>query len=75
MGRAFAQLAWPDGSIPDLAEGSYWQDSIYDPEICQAFEILHAAQPEQIFAWTLRSAYERQGAAARQLGSAAVWAG
>jgi hypothetical protein len=63
MGTAFASLAWPDGVIPDLAEGSYWQDSIYDPEICQAFEMLHATQPELIFAQTLHTAYQRQGAA------------
>ena len=68
MGGAFAQLAWPDGSIPDISDGSYWQDSIYDPEICQSFEILHAVErsvvpPENGFAWTLRAAYERQGVA------------
>lgn len=70
MGSAFAELAWPDGSIPDIGEGSYWQDSIYDPEVCQSFEILHAAsqssikkQPEKQFAWTLQTAYERQGVA------------
>ncbi|RMF03930.1 MAG: hypothetical protein D6768_04690 [Chloroflexi bacterium] len=62
MGCAFAQLAWPDGSIPDLSDGSYWQDSIYDSEICQAFEILNAAQPRNKFAWILRAAYRRQNA-------------
>ncbi len=61
MGNAFTHLAWADGSIPDLAEGSYWRNSIFDSEICQAFELLHAAQPEHLFAWTLRTAYERQG--------------
>ncbi len=63
MGCAFAKLAWPDGSIPDLAEGSYWQDSIYDTEIIQVFEMLHAIQPEPVFARTLNAAYRRQGAA------------
>lgn len=62
MGCALARLAWPDGSIPDLADGSYWQNSVYDPEICQAYEILHAHQPENTFAWTLRKAYARQTA-------------
>ena len=63
MGSAFASLAWPDGTIPDLAEGSYWQDSIYDPEIYQSFEMLYAAQAEPVFAQTLRTAYKRQGVA------------
>ncbi len=63
MGCAFAQLTWPDGSIPDLSDGSYWQDSIYDSEICQVFEILDGLHPENIFAWTLRSAYARRNAA------------
>ncbi|GAB4262985.1 MAG: heparinase II/III family protein [Candidatus Promineifilaceae bacterium] len=63
MGCAFAKLAWPDSSIPDLAEGSYWQDSIYDPEIIQVFEILYAVQPKPIFARTLNAAYRRRGAA------------
>ena len=62
MGYTLAQLAWPDGSIPDLSEGSYWQDSIYDSEICQAFEILNAVQPDQEFVWMLRNAYERREA-------------
>ena len=62
MGYALAHLAWPDGAIPDLAEGSYWRDSIYDSEICLAFEMLHAVQPEELFAWTVRAAYERRGA-------------
>ena len=62
MGCAFANLAWPDGAIPDLAEGSYWQDSIYDPEIWQVFEILHANQPQPLFAQTIHAAYQRRGA-------------
>lgn len=62
MGCALAQLTWPDGSIVDVAEGSYWQNSIYDPEICQVFELLYSKYPEQPIAWVLRSAYERQGA-------------
>ena len=63
MGCALAQLAWPDGSIADIADGSYWQGSIYDPEICQAFEILNGAQPEPAFATVLQAAYARRGAA------------
>lgn len=61
MGQAFAQLAWPDGTIPDLADGSYWQNSIYDPEICQTYEILNARYPDPQFIRTMRAAYERQG--------------
>ncbi|MBE2220717.1 MAG: heparinase II/III family protein [Anaerolineae bacterium] len=63
MGCAFAQLAWPDGSIVDLGDGSYWQDSIYDSEICQAYEILNSAAPEPLFAAALSAAYTRRGAA------------
>jgi len=63
MGCAFAQLSWPDGSIADIADGSYWQGSIYDPEIWQVYEILNGAEPKQLFASTLHAAYERSGAA------------
>lgn len=62
MGCAFAQLSWPDGSIVDLADGSYWQNSIYDPEIWQVYEILYSTQPELRFADTLLAVYERTGA-------------
>ena len=62
MGCAFAHLAWPDGAMPDLSDGSYWQNSIFDPEICQAYEILYAHQPEDSFAWTLQNGYNRQEA-------------
>jgi hypothetical protein len=61
MGQAFAQLAWPDGTIPDMADGSYWQNSIYDPEICQTYEILKAHYPDPQFVRTLSAAYARQG--------------
>ena len=62
MGCALTQLAWPDGSIADIGDGSYWQGSIFDPEICQAFEILNGEQPEPAFTKTLQAAYARRGA-------------
>lgn len=63
MGRALAQLAWPDGSLPDLGEGSYWQDSIYTIELIQAFELLSSRQPNALFEATLHNTYILAGKA------------
>lgn len=62
MGCALTKMTWPDGSMIDAAEGSYWQNSIYDSELCQVFEMLHGRAPDPVFAWALQSAYERQDA-------------
>ncbi|MEM7801871.1 MAG: alginate lyase family protein, partial [Chloroflexota bacterium] len=60
MGEALASLIWPDGSLPDISEGSYWQQSIYDIELCQSFEILNRQFPEKGFGQLLQAAYDRE---------------
>lgn len=60
MGRAVASLAWPDGSLPDISEGSYWQDSIYDPELIQVYEILDGQAAGDEFQQVLAAAYDRE---------------
>ncbi|MFK7801309.1 MAG: heparinase II/III family protein [Anaerolineae bacterium] len=60
MGLAVANLAWPDGSLPDISEGSYWQDSIYDPELIQVYEILDGQSADGEFQQVLAAAYSRE---------------
>ncbi|MEM8857185.1 MAG: heparinase II/III family protein [Chloroflexota bacterium] len=60
MGLAVASLAWPDGSLPDISEGSYWQDSIYDPELIQVYEILDGQSDNDCFQHVLAAAYARE---------------
>ncbi len=60
MGLAVASLAWPDGSLPDISEGSYWQDSIYDPELIQVYEILSGWSEDEQFQHVLAAAYTRE---------------
>ena len=60
MGKAMADLVWPDGSLPDISEGSYWPQSIYDPEICQVYEILYGQVADNDFAHVLQGAYTRE---------------
>ena len=60
MGLALASLAWPDGSLPDISEGSYWQDSIYDPELIQVYEILDGQLGDDCFQQVLAAAYARE---------------
>ncbi len=60
MGKAVANLVWPDGSLPDISEGSYWIDSIYDPELCQVYEILYGQVADNDFAQLLQGAYSRE---------------
>ncbi len=60
MGLAVASLAWPDGSLPDISEGSYWQDSIYDPELIQVYEILSGQSDDKRLQHLLLAAYNRE---------------
>ena len=60
MGLALARIAWPDGSLPDLSDGSYWQGSIYDPELGQALGILQSRMPEPGLAWLLQATQARE---------------
>ncbi|MEO1286295.1 MAG: heparinase II/III family protein [Chloroflexota bacterium] len=61
MWKAFSQLAFPNGTIIEANDGSYWQDSIYDPEICEVYEIAYAHTPDSTYAWLLDKAYKRRG--------------
>ena len=61
MWKAFSQLAFPDGTVIEANDGSYWQDSIYDLEICEVYEIAFAYTPDPTYAWLLDKAYQRRG--------------
>ena len=60
MWQAFAQLALPDGTIFEANDGSYWQNSIYDPEICEVYEVAYAQTSDPLYGWLLSKAYDRQ---------------
>ncbi len=60
MWQAFSQLILPDGTIFEANDGSYWQDSIYDPEICEVYEVAYAHTSDPLYGWLLGQAYERQ---------------
>ncbi len=55
MGLVLARIAWPDGALPDLSDGSYWPGSIYAPELYQSLRILHSRMPHPEPAWLLRA--------------------
>jgi len=60
MWRAFSQLALPDGTFIEANDGSYWQDSIYDVEICEVYEVAYAQTSDPRYAWLLDKAYQRR---------------
>lgn len=61
MWASLASLMWPDGTIPFLDDGNYWQNSSFDKELCETYEIaLHRTEDEH-YAWLLDCAYQRQG--------------
>lgn len=74
MWHALAAVAWPDGSIPALNDGSYWQNSIFDTELCTVYEIALARSPRPEYAWLLRQAYCRRGTG-RDVWPALLWGG
>ncbi|MEM6429345.1 MAG: alginate lyase family protein, partial [Deinococcota bacterium] len=61
MWEAFVVLSQPNGSIVELNDGSYWQESIYDTEICDVYEVALARQPHMHYAQLLQQAYARRG--------------
>lgn len=63
MWRAFSQLALPDGTIIESNDGSYWQNSIYDAEICDVYEVAFAQTSEPTYSWLLDKAYQRRNVA------------
>jgi len=60
MWRAFSQLALPDGTIIEANDGSYWQNSIYDVEIAEVYEIAFAQTSEPLYGWFLDKSYQRR---------------
>ncbi len=60
MWEAFSQLALPDGTIIEANDGSYWQNSIFDIEICEVYELAFAQTSEPLYSWLLNKAYQRR---------------
>ncbi len=58
MWRAFAALAYSDGTIPAINDGAYYQDGPFDLEICEAYEIAFARTGAPEFAWLLSKHYK-----------------
>jgi len=54
MWRAFASLAFADGSIPAINDGAYYFGGPFDSEICETFEIAFARTRAPEFAWLIR---------------------
>lgn len=63
--EAMAKLSFADGTIPELNDGSYWQESIYDSEICDVYELALSqesdAQKQETYISILNNAYRRRG--------------
>jgi len=59
MWSALASLAFPDGSIPFIGDGSYWQNSVFDAELCEVYEVALARSGDPHYAWILDHAYAR----------------
>ena len=62
MWSALASIVWPDGSIPHLHDGNYWQNSSFDAEFCEVYEVALARTGDSRYAWLLDCAYQRSGA-------------
>jgi hypothetical protein len=60
MWDALALLMWADGTIPFLDDGNYWQDSSFDGELCEVYEIAFFHTEDERYAWLLNRAYQRQ---------------
>lgn len=61
MWRALPHLTLPDGTLADLADGSYWIESVYDRELIFVYEIARAHDDHPSIATTLHHAYTRSG--------------
>lgn len=59
MWSALASLAWPDGSIPCIGDGNYWQNSTFYSELCQVYEIALSRTGDPHYAGLLNCAYSR----------------
>ncbi len=62
--EAMAILSLPDGTIPELNDGSYWQESIYDSEICDVYEFALSQEKNSVkqesYITILKNAYHRR---------------
>jgi len=58
--RAFASLAFADGTIPAINDGAYQFGGAFAPEICETYEIALARTHEPMFAWLLDRHYRGQ---------------
>ncbi len=58
MWRAFAALAFPDGTIPQIGDGAYWRGSTFAAEICETYEVALARTDDPEFAWLLKCTYD-----------------
>ena len=61
MWASLASLMWPDGTLPLLDDGNYWQGSSFDRELCETYEIAFYHTEDERYAWLLNRAYHRQG--------------
>lgn len=61
MWSALATTMWADGNIPSLHDGSYWQNSTFDAELCEVYEIAFARTGDRRYALLLDRAYQRRG--------------
>lgn len=59
MWRVLPQIMLPDGAFADLGDGSYWQESVYDHELIDVYEIAYARDSHPTIAATLSHAYAR----------------
>ncbi|MEW5718214.1 MAG: alginate lyase family protein, partial [Chloroflexota bacterium] len=57
MWRAFATLAFLDGTIPQIGDGAYWLGSTFVAEICETYEVALARTNDNEFAWLLSQSY------------------
>ena len=73
MWASLASLMWVDGTIPSLDDGNYWQNSSFDKELCETYEIAFYHTQDEQYAWLLNCAYQRQGSP-RDSWSALVYA-
>lgn len=60
MWSALAMTMWADGNIPSLNDGSYWQNSNFDAELCEVYEVAFARIGDPRYAWLLGCAYHRR---------------
>ena len=57
MWRAFASLAFADGSIPAINDGAYYSAGPFAAEICEVYEIASARTGDPEFVWLLDKSY------------------